>query len=73
MGGITMKTIFNIIIALLLGSSFTTLTMPKESMMNFEWIGSAIGFAVIFIILFKDKSDKDDIERRIKDIEDRIS
>ena len=68
-----MNTIFYIIIALLMGDSFTTLTMPKESMMNFEWIGSAIGFAVIFINLFKNEEDKDDIEMRIKDIEDRIS
>ena len=68
-----MNTIFYIIIALLMGASFTTLTMPKESMMNFEWIGSAIGFAVIFINLFKNEEDKDDIEMRIKDIEDRIS
>ena len=65
-----MKTIYNIIISLLLGASFTTLTMSKESMMNFEWIGPAIGFAVIFIILFKNENDKKDIEMRIKNIEE---
>ena len=67
-----MKYIFDAIIGILFGLVFTISFVDHNTIIQYQWIGIAIGMGLAFAISKWNKDDIDNLEKKIDDLEKKI-
>ena len=67
-----MKYIFDTIISILFGVVFTISFVDHNTIIQYQWIGIAIGMGLAFAISKWNKDDIDNLEKKIDDLEKKI-
>ena len=67
-----MKYIFDTIISILFGVVFTISFVDHNTIIQYQWIGIAIGMGLAFVISKWNKDDIDNLEKKIDDLEKKI-
>ena len=67
-----MKHIFDTIISILFGVVFTISFVDHNTIIQYQWVGIAIGIGLAFAISKWNKDDIDNLENKIDDLEKKI-
>ena len=67
-----MKYIFDIIISILFGVVFTISFIDNDTIIQYKWVGIAIGIGLAYAISKWNKDDIDNLEKKIDDLEKKI-
>ena len=67
-----MKYIFETIISILFGVVFTISFVDHNTIIQYQWIGIAIGIGLAYAISKWNKDDINDLEKKIDDLEKKI-
>ena len=67
-----MKYIFDTIISILFGVVFTISFVDHNTIIQYQWIGIAIGMGLAYAISKWNKDDINDLEKKIDDLEKKI-
>lgn len=67
-----MKHIFDIIISILFGVVFTISFVDHNTIIQYQWVGIAIGIGLAFAISKWNKDDINNLEKKIDDLEKKI-
>ena len=67
-----MKYIFDTIISILFGVVFTISFVDHNTIIQYQWIGIAIGIGLAYAISKWNKDDIDNLEKKIDDLEKKI-
>lgn len=67
-----MKYIFDTIISILFGVVFTISFVDHNTIIQYQWIGIAIGIGLAYAISKWNKDDINDLEKKIDDLEKKI-
>lgn len=67
-----MKYIFDAIIGILFGLVFTISFVDHDTIIQYKWVGIAIGIGLAFVISKWNKDDINDLEKKIDDLEKKI-
>ena len=67
-----MKHIFDTIISILFGVVFTISFVDHNTIIQYQWVGIAIGIGLAFAISKWNKDDIDNLEKKIDDLEKKI-
>ena len=67
-----MKYIFDIIISILFGVVFTISFIDNNTIIQYKWVGIAIGIGLAYAISKWNKDDINDLEKKIDDLEKKI-
>ena len=67
-----MKYIFDTIISILFGVVFTTSFVDHDTIIQYKWVGIAIGIGLAYTISKWNKDDIDNHEKKIDDHEKKI-
>ena len=67
-----MKYIFDTIISILFGVVFTISFVNHNTIIQYQWIGIAIGMGLAFAISKWNKDDIDNLKKKIDDLEKKI-
>ena len=68
-----MKYIFDTIISILFGVVFTISFVDHNTIIQYQWIGIAIGIGLAYAISKWNKDDINDLEKKIDDLEKKIN
>lgn len=68
-----MKYIFDIIISILFGVVFTISFIDNDTIIQYKWVGIAIGIGLAYAISKWNKDDINDLEKKIDDLEKKIN
>ena len=68
-----MKYIFDIIISILFGVVFTISFIDNNTIIQYKWVGIAIGIGLAYAISKWNKDDINDLEKKIDDLEKKIN
>lgn len=67
-----MKYIFDTIIGILFGVVFTISFVDNNTIIQYKWVGIAIGIGLAYAISKWNKDDINDLEKKIDDLEKKI-
>ena len=67
-----MKYIFDTIISIFFGVVFTISFVDNDTIIQYKWVGIAIGIGLAYAISKWNKDDINDIEKKIDDLEKKI-
>lgn len=67
-----MKYIFDTIISILFGIVFTISFVDNDTIIQYKWVGIAIGIGLAYAISKWNKDDINDLEKKIDDLEKKI-
>lgn len=67
-----MKYIFDIIISIFFGIVFTISFIDNDTIIQYKWVGIAIGIGLAYAISKWNKDDINDLEKKIDDLEKKI-
>ena len=67
-----MKYIFDTIISIFFGVVFTISFVDHNTIIQYQWVGIAIGIGLAFAISKWNKDDINDLEKKIDDLEKKI-
>lgn len=67
-----MKYIFDTIISILFGVVFTISFVDNDTIIQYKWVGIAIGIGLAYAISKWNKDDIDNLEKKINDLEKKI-
>ena len=67
-----MKYIFDTIISILFGVVFTISFVDHNTIIQYQWIGIAIGIGLAYAISKWNKDDINNLEKKIDDLEKKI-
>ena len=67
-----MKYIFDTIIGILFGVVFTISFVDYDTIIQYKWVGIAIGIGLAYAISKWNKDDINDLEKKIDDLEKKI-
>lgn len=67
-----MKYIFDTIISILFGIVFTISFVDNDTIIQYKWVGIAIGIGLAYAISKWNKDDIDNLEKKINDLEKKI-
>ena len=67
-----MKHIFDTIISILFGVVFTISFVDHNTIIQYQWVGIAIGIGLAFAISKWNKDDINNLEKKIDDLEKKI-
>lgn len=67
-----MKYIFDIIISIFFGVVFTISFVDNDTIIQYKWVGIAIGIGLAYAISKWNKDDINDLEKKIDDLEKKI-
>ena len=67
-----MKYIFDTIISILFGVVFTISFVDHDIIIQYKWVGIAIGIGLAYAISKWNKDDINDLEKKIDDLEKKI-
>ena len=67
-----MKYIFDTIISILFGVVFTISFVDHDTIIQYKWVGIAIGIGLAYAISKWNKDDINDLEKKIDDLEKKI-
>ena len=67
-----MKHFFDAIISILFGVVFTISFVDHDTIIQYKWVGIAIGIGLAYAISNWNKDDIDDLEKKINDLEKKI-
>ena len=68
-----MKHIFDTIISILFGVVFTISFVDNDTIIQYKWVGIAIGIGLAYAISKWNKDDINDLEKKIDDLEKKIN
>ena len=68
-----MKYIFDTIISILFGVVFTISFIDNDTIIQYKWVGIAIGIGLAYAISKWNKDDINDLEKKIDDLEKKIN
>ena len=68
-----MKYIFDIIISILFGVVFTISFIDNDTIIQYKWVGIAIGIGLAYAISKWNKDDINDLKKKIDDLEKKIN
>lgn len=68
-----MKYIFDIVISILFGVVFTISFVDNDTIIQYKWVGIAIGIGLAYAISKWNKDDINDLEKKIDDLEKKIN
>ena len=68
-----MKYIFDIIISILFGVVFTISFIDNDTIIQYKWVGIAIGIGLAYAISKWNKDNINDLEKKIDDLEKKIN
>lgn len=67
-----MKYIFDTIISIFFGVVFTISFVDNDTVIQYKWVGIAIGIGLAYAISKWNKDDIDNLEKKINDLEKKI-
>lgn len=67
-----MKYIFDTIISIFFGVVFTISFVDNDTIIQYKWVGIAIGIGLAYAISKWNKDDINDLEKKIDDLEKKI-
>ena len=67
-----MKYIFDTIISIFFGVVFTISFVDHDTIVQYKWVGIAIGIGLAYAISKWNKDDIDNLEKKIDDLEKKI-
>ena len=67
-----MKYIFDTIISILFGIVFTISFVDNDTIIQYKWVGIAIGIGLAYAISKWNKDDIDNLEKKIDDLEKKL-
>ena len=67
-----MKYIFDTIISIFFGVVFTISFVDNDTIIQYKWVGIAIGIGLAYAISKWNKDDIDNLEKKIDDLEKKI-
>ena len=67
-----MKHIFDTIVSILFGVVFTISFVDHNTIIQYQWVGIAIGIGLAFAISKWNKDDINNLEKKIDDLEKKI-
>ena len=67
-----MKYIFDTIISILFGVVFTISFVDNDTIIQYKWVGIAIGIGLAYAISNWNKDDINNLEKKIDDLEKKI-
>ena len=67
-----MKYIFDTIISIFFGVVFTISFVDNDTIIQYKWVGIAIGIGLAYAISKWNKDDINDLEKKINDLEKKI-
>ena len=67
-----MKYIFDTIIGIFFGVVFTISFVDNDTIIQYKWVGIAIGIGLAYAISKWNKDDINDLEKKIDDLEKKI-
>lgn len=67
-----MKYIFDTIISIFFGVVFTISFVDNDTIIQYKWVGIAIGIGLAYAISKWNKDDIDNLEKKINDLEKKI-
>ena len=65
-----MKYIFDTIISILFGVVFTTSFVDHDTIIQYKWVGIAIGIGLAYAISKWNKDDINDLEKKINELKE---
>lgn len=68
-----MKYIFDTIISIFFGVVFTISFVDNDTIIQYKWVGIAIGIGLAYAISKWNKDDINDLEKKIDDLEKKIN
>lgn len=68
-----MKYIFDTIISILFGVVFTISFVDNDTIIQYKWVGIAIGIGLAYAISKWNKDDINDLKKKIDDLEKKIN